>query len=274
MTVFLTFNYSGQPLELATMDTAPERLAPANPAAPGAGQITFAPIVLSAPEVAPDGTVTMTTEISGKNIAYIYVDWMLYDQAAQRLVGPLQQRHLSAARNKETGGVIRPRWGKRGVSVAISLTPTVSLLTNGAAFTFGFARPADYGKAASETLYSLNGLYAAANAAPVKAKMTFNGAGEMVKLTGLKPGFGRGIHVLAPQPGDQFTPFTHMLTPPAEESGAWTHETGQANPLTFGEGPIRRVEEKIWPGAYYVGLTVEDLDGQYHHHYAPLTIIA
>lgn len=274
MTVFLTFNYSGQTLELATLDAAPESLPPADSAAPGAGQITFAPIVLSAPEIAPGGTLTLTTTISGKNMAYIYVDCMLYDQTAHRLIGPLQRHHLPATRNKETGGVIRPRWGKGAVSVAISLTPTVSLLTNGAAFTFGFARPADYGKAAAETRHFLSGLYTAANAAPVKAKMIFNGAGEMVKLTGQKPGFGQGAYDLTPQPGDQFTPFTHMLTLPAEEGGAWLHETGQANPLTFGEGPIRRVEEKIWPGAYYVGLAVEDLDGRYHHHYAPLTVVA
>ena len=84
---FLTYHYTGEPFDPSTADLsavtpakstqtdftqAAEESAPqenAQVTAPGAGEITIAPIQVSASQIGPDGTVTLSTEVSGTNIA-------------------------------------------------------------------------------------------------------------------------------------------------------------------------------------------------------------
>jgi hypothetical protein len=54
---------------------------------PGAGQITIAPIDISASEIGPDGSVTLSTEITGSNVGYIYYYISYYDETLFYLYG-------------------------------------------------------------------------------------------------------------------------------------------------------------------------------------------
>ena len=100
---FLTFHYTGETFDPAAADLtvltpaqstqtdftqAVEESAPetnAQVAAPGAGEITIAPITVSASEIGPDGVVTLSTEISGSNIGYIYYYVSYYDEESRFL---------------------------------------------------------------------------------------------------------------------------------------------------------------------------------------------
>ena len=49
-------------------------------AAPGDGKISIKPIKVSAHEIGPEGSVKMTTEITGANVAYVYYYVSYYDE--------------------------------------------------------------------------------------------------------------------------------------------------------------------------------------------------
>ncbi len=104
---FLTFHYTGQPL--ATSDDGPQPGAEIS--APGAGQLSFTPLTLSAEQIAGDETVTMQTEITGDQLAYVYLFIGYYDEFEQRDSGRRHGLHRCRRDQGDWRGVL-PRLGR------------------------------------------------------------------------------------------------------------------------------------------------------------------
>jgi hypothetical protein len=280
MPAFRTFHHAGRTLELAPFEAAARKASPtarslrsqAKIIAPGAGAFEIEPIALSSDEIAWGEAVTVSTRISGKNIAFIYVDLALYDQERDRLYGPVYRDYILAGHDKEVGGVRYPDW-EDSIYVEIEIEPVLRVLTDGVDSAFGFISPERYGVAAEDAVYWLDGLYTLADGQSTRdARMFFDSAGKMDRV--LASGkFGKGApRALTPQPGDQFTPFAQALVPPQDKTGGWKREKCLTNTLTFRGPSIWWDEENLIPGMYLAGVIVQDLDGNLSRKYAELTI--
>lgn len=273
MEVFQTFEYNGKVLQLATYEPASSpRVAPAKASstrAPGAGKFEIGQINLSAAKITAGEELTLTAQITGKNIAFIYTDILLKDKSLDQFYGPLARETIQADRNKETRGISHPDWDDV-INLSVRLSPSLHLLTDGVDSAFAFLIPAGY----SNSDYRLDGLYTpTGGASPRRARITFDSAGETKDVLVYKEQGSRSMpHELTLKQGDQFAPFVQIFTPPTDENQKWKVTTALSTPLTFRDQPLRWVTEAPMPGEYLVGLLVQDLDGHLTRQYMPFSL--
>jgi hypothetical protein len=263
MTVIQTFEHNGKVLQLITYESAPPKPTKSI-RAPGAGKFEIGQINLS-------DEFTLTAQITGKNIAYIYTEILLKDKNLNQFYGPIAREYIQADRDKETGGISRPDWDDT-INLAVTLRPSLTLLTDGVDSAFGFCIPEGY----RNPNYRLDGLYAPADGtAPRRARITFDSNGETKEIVVFKEQGRRSTpHALTPKQDDQFAPFVQILTQPARaaENGKWEATTALSTPLTFRQQPLQLITEYPMPAEYLVGILVQDLDGGFTRKYVPLTI--
>jgi len=272
MEVFQSFDYNGKVLQLAIAEAeSVDKLSksPSNKA-PGAGKFEIGPINLSTQKIAAGEGFTLTAQITGKNIAYIYSEVLFHDKELNQFYGPVAREYIQADRNKESSGVSHPLWDDE-INLTVRLNPSLRLLTDGADSAFGFLVPAGYGS----TEYHLDGLYISANGvAKQRARITFDNAGKTIAVMVYKEQGRRVVpHALTFKNDDKFIPSVQILTEPTHETQSWQITKGFSTPLTFQNQPLYWVEESLlMPGDYLVGLLVQDLDGGLTRKYAPLTV--
>ena len=271
MGTFRTFEYNGKILQLAAYEPEPSAKPIKAPSAdaPGAGKFEIGPVSLSAEKIAAGETFTLTAQVAGKNIAFLYTEVLLHDKELNQLYGPVAREYIQAERNKESGGVSRPDWDD-AINIATRLNPGLRLLTDGVDSAFGFLLPEGYGSSG----YQLDGLYTSADGVTQRrARISFDSAGEITKVIAYKEqGGGAAPHALTFKPGDQFTPFIQILNPPEDGNLPWQVTTGLSTPLTFRGQPLRWEAAPLMPGDYLVGLLAQDLDGGLARQYAPLAV--
>ena len=262
MEVFQTFEHNGKLLQLAAYE--PESPKPAKTSSirvPGAGKFEIGQINLA-------DDFTLTAQVTGKNIAHIYTEILLKDKNLNQFYGPVSREYIQADQDKETGGINHPDWDN-DINLAVTLRPSLRLLTDGVDSAFCFSIP----KAYENPDYHLDGLYTPADgAAQRRARITFDSNGKTKEMIAYKENGRRSTpHALTPNQGDQFAPFVQILTPPTED-GKWDISTAFSNPLTFRDQPFYVVAESPMPAEYLVGILIQDLDGDFSRKYVPLTI--
>jgi hypothetical protein len=278
---FLTFHYTGQPIDPAAADLtvlepaqsaqtdfteAASRSAPAANAqfvAPGGGEgITIAPLTASAEEIGKDGTVTLSTEISGSNIGYIYIYVAYYDEQSDSFLSA-DSDFISAENTKELNGIYYPDWGDTSFPLEYEWTPTLWYMSDGnpdndqrALFS-----PETYGASDAENIYTVRGVYTyVADNVPVDAIMSFNGDGVMQSIFGFSGDNGAGsMAEIRPQPGDTFTITDEWLEFDKNPDGEYKNYDGGV--MTFGDTPFTFTSYSAYPGKYVLGIIVEDLNG-------------
>jgi len=263
MTVIQTFEHNGKVLQLATYE--PESPKPAKVSSalvPGAGKFEIGQINLS-------DDFTLTAQVIGKNIAYIYTEVLLKDKSLDQFYGPVSRVYIQADQDKETDGINYPDWDET-IDLAVTLRPSLRLLTDGVDSAFAFATPESY----DNPNYRLDGLYTPADgAASRRTRITFDSNGKTKEILAFKEqGNLATPHTLTPNQDDQFAPFVQILTPSAEEDGKWDVTAALSNPLTFRDQPLSIVAETPIPAEYLVGILIQDLDGKLTRKYVPLTI--
>jgi len=258
MTILKTFEHKGRSLKLSAYH------APAKPAkkpttrrAPGAGKFEIEQLNIS-------DELTLTAQISGENIAYLFVEILMKD--GEKFYGPVLREYIPADSDKETGGIKRPNWGNP-ISLSLPLRPSLTLLTDGVDSAFAFAIPEGYGNSGNR----LDGQFTpAAEGKQSRARITFDSDGKIIEILAFKEQRTKSTpHALTPKNGDTFAPFVQALT---ETDGNWQAETVLATALTFGEQPFRLEKESLIPGEYLVGIVVQDLDGGLTRKYVPMAV--
>jgi len=264
MTTPKIFNHKGRALKL-TAYNAPAKPAskPSSHRAPGAGQFEISQLTLA--------ENTLTAQISGKNIAYLFVEILMKD--GEKFYGPVLREYIPADSDNETGGVKRPDWSNP-ISISIKLRPSLTLLTDGVDSAFAFCIPTGYGDSGCQ----LDGQYiSAAEGKQSRARISFDGDGTLrVKeiLAFNEQKMKSTPHALTPKPGDKFAPFVQILTPSDEQDGKFLRktETALSTPLSFGEQPFQLLTEDLIPGEYLIGILIQDLDGGIARKYVPFPI--
>lgn len=256
MTILKTFEHKGRSLKLTAYD------APAKPAkkpsarrAPGAGDFEITQLAFA--------DNTLTAQISGKHIAYLFVEILMKDGG--KFYGPVLREYIPADSDKETGGILRPDWGDP-ISLSIPLRPSLTLLTDGVDSAFAFCIPEGY--RVSGCL--LDGRLTTSES-QFQARIVFNGAGGVKEVLAFKQRqqMRSMPRPVTPKPGDIFAPFVQILR---GEDDDWKTETALSTTLTFGSQPFRLEKESLMPGEYLAGVLVQDLDGGLTRKYAPFEI--
>jgi hypothetical protein len=279
---YLTYHYTGALFEAGNADVAVltpaqstetdfseavEESAPEEDAeitAPGAGQLSIAPISVSASEIGLDDIVTLNTEITGQNIAYVYyyVSYYWEDDGSYLTA---DAGFVEPGATKEIGGVYYPDWGEEGVaSVEYEWDPTLYYMSDGneANDQFAFFEPTVYGADVSEDIYTVRGTYTFMDTGTlIDAEIDFNGNGDMQSVWGYsEENDGSGTwHEITPKPGDTFTITDEYLEFDMNPDGEFVDYDGGV--MTFGETPFTMVAYYVFPGDYTLAIGVEDLDG-------------
>jgi len=287
---FLTYHYTGAAFDPASADLSvltpaqgaqtdfTEAVAEAAPeegadvVAPGSGEFTIAPLEVSASEVGPDGTVTLSTEISGANVAYVYYYVSYYSEDDDSYL-TADQGYINADDVKEVGGVYYPDWGDDGIiPITFDWEPTLYYLSDGneANDQFAFFEPTVYGTEVDT--YSVRGTYTFTNSGnQMDAEIDFYGE-EMQAVWGFtgdndSAGAWREI---TPQPGDTFTITEEWLEFTDNPDGEFVDYPGGT--MTFGEKPFSIVAYYAQSGSYTLAIGAEDFDGNTVWEFTEVTV--
>lgn len=235
--------------------------------APGAGDIEISTPILSAETVTSGGEISCKTTISGRNIAQISLEVML--QLGRKMVGPICRDFLRSPEDRETKGILRPRWTAEN-GVEFNVPSGLKLLYCGEGFTLACMWPERYGTAADDQTWNLEGVYQRGGGEPFRARFEFDHQGALIRKTGFYPTSMRGLispFELFIEDGDTFEPYVTILTDGKEEGLA------TVNPIMLGGGCLLHwVPAETPDGIYHVGVLVEDFDGQEHRKYSSFTI--
>ncbi len=290
---FLTFHYAGETFDPAAADLAVltpaqstqtdftqavEESAPdagAQITAPGAGQLTIAPLTVSASEIKPDGVVTLSTEITGSNIAYVYYYVSYYTESDGSYL-TADQGFINSGDVKEISGIYYPDWGNEGVvSIEYDWEPTLFYMSDGneANDQFAFFQPTVYGADVAGDIYTVRGTYTFIDSGTeMDAEIDFNGEGDMQSVWGFSgEENGAGAwHEINPQPGDTFSITDEYLDFDQNPEGEFVDYVGGS--MTFGDTPFTMVPYYAFSGSYALAIGVEDLDGNTTWEFTEVTV--
>jgi hypothetical protein len=290
---FLTYHYTGQNFDPAAADlavltpaespqtdftqaaedSAPE--AGAEVVAPGAGELSIAPLSVSASEIGPDGIVTLSTEITGSNIAYVYYYVSYYNESDGSYL-TADEGFINSGDIKEIGGVYYPDWGNEGVvSIEYDWEPTLYYMSDGneANDQFAYFEPTVYGVDATGDIYTVRGTYTFMDTGTeMDAVIDFSGDGNMQSVWGFTGdnNSSGAWHEINPQPGDTFTITEEWLDFDQNPDGEFVDYIGGT--MTFGDTPFTMVPYYAFSGTYALAIGVEDMDGNTTWEFTVVTV--
>ncbi|MCA1899346.1 MAG: clostripain-related cysteine peptidase [Chloroflexi bacterium] len=289
---FLTYHYTGEPFDPASADLsavtpaksaerdfaqAAEESAPqqtAQIAAPGGGEISIAPLQVSAVEIGPNDSVTVSVEVSGSNIGYIYYYVSWYDETSASYL-TADMGFIAAENVKQIDGVYYPDWGDDStLAFDFDWEPTLYFMSDGnpANDQFAFFEPSVYGVSDLDDVYSVRGIFQyAGSSRQIDAVMQFGGDGKMKNLYGFTGQGGAGApREIVPRPGDTFTIIEQWLDFDQNPDGEFVDYLGGV--MTFGDQPFEMVPYYAYSGDYILGVIATDLNGGSVEEFIEVTV--
>ena len=265
---FLAYFYTGKQFE-------PQTKGPTIPAgvtrAPGATAIQVGPVQATSTNTAPGKPITLTAEINGKDIGYIYFFTGYYDEQGNS-INVVDMDYLEAPETREQDGVYYPVWPEDGsFNVQFKFEPLAFALTDGDTTAEALLSPQTYGASADQATYTVEGTYNFANGdPPLHARRTCVTAccARSLRLTRTRAPGRRGKSTI--QPGDTFTVQQKWLD--LDQNGKVQQVGWQdGETITLGNGrSMGRLDAAA--GDYVVGFIVEDLDGNQFPVYQKVTV--
>jgi len=240
--------------------------------APGAGSdITVAPLETSAEEIGMDDLLTLSTDIQGSNVAYIYLYVSYFDEESDSYL-TADMQFVGAEETLEIGGVYYPDWGDEVGGIEVDWEPTVYFMSDGETEEFAYFEPETYGLTEEEDTYIVRGIYTFADGGDQRdAFIRFGGDGVMRSVFGFTGEDGTGApREISPQPGDTFTILEEWFEF-GESDGEFVDYEGAT--FTFGDKPFEMVPYYAYPGDYILGIIVEDMNGNYYDAYTEVTVV-
>jgi hypothetical protein len=287
---FLAFHYSGKDFAASTPSQEPQQTQesqqPQEPqqtqepqqAAPGASQITIAPLTVSQNEITTDGSVNIQTDITGDNVAYIYLVGLLKNSTSDKyLAYYIDYLQMNEVGN-EKDGVIYPVWNRTDGKIHISIDWNLAAdgVCDDNTCVFALVNPDKYTTKPEKRLYYVEGWYVYSDTGEkVEAAMYFNNKGKnLIRHIIANPVGNESIispSELTPKAGDQFITVNNVLT--FNDSGQFAGEYQEGNTLTFGNKPFNYGSFGTPdPGNYLVGIMVMDMDGNKSWQFAPVAV--
>ncbi len=271
---FLAYHYSSRPYErTATQLVLPEAGVPVR--APGAGQIQVSPVSLSGSAAAPGQPVTLSADISGQNVGYVYLFVGYYDQEANSIF-LIDSDYLDSETTGEVGGVYYPQWPADGgfsdFTLRFTWDPIVFAISDGSRSVVAHFTPNTFGASFEQAVYTVDGVYTFADGGETRSARLYFSDGLLQQVFTFTGDATTGApHQVFPQTGDTFTVTEEWMD--LDSQGNVTGVASQpGNTLTFGDQMLTWKELDAAAGAYVVGFIVEDLDGNKYESYANVTV--
>ena len=264
---FLSFHYTHTPVGSGVPQPG------AQISAPGASGITIAPVNISSNTVPADGSVTLTTEVTGERIGYIFVLVGSYEKETD-LVLLADASFISSDSSKEIGGVNYPDWGDEGVvPLDVEWKPILWSLSDGHDSKFALVQPEKYGASPEENIYSVKGIYTFGSGEKRYAKLFFGHDGALRQVIGFTGQGGTGAPgEISPEPGDEFTILNQWVKWSKIKEGIIEIVEKEGGTLTFRDEDFTYEGISAEPLTYYIGFMVEDLDGNRYGQFTTVTV--
>jgi hypothetical protein len=265
---FLAYFYTGQQFEPATRSAA----IPAGATrAPGTTPIEIAPIQATSTNSAPGRPITLTTEVSGQDIGYIYLFTGYYDEQGNS-INVIDMDYLESPETRELNGVYYPVWPEDGsFRLQFQFEPLAFALDDGETLAEALLSPETYGAEADQATYTVEGIYRYADGETRHARAYLRD-GVLRQIFAFTEENGNGAPwEITITPGDRFTVLQKWLDLDANGqvvNTAWQ----EGETITFGESPVKWAELDAAAGDYVVGFIVEDLDGNQFPTYQKITV--
>ena len=286
---FLTFHYTGaefaeRDADLAVLGDAQAAMAALDESAmsselasdamvvsPAKGEISLTDIGFSADEINIEEMVTVSTEITGENIGYIYYYVAWYEPESDSYL-TADMGFISSEEVKENGGIIYPDWGTDlTFELSFDWEPTLYYLSNGTEEEdqFAYFDPEVYGATLETDVYSVYGVYTFADSGKeYDAVIKFDGNGDMQAIYGFTK--QDSLSQITPSEGDTFTITEEWLEFANSDEGELVNYEGGT--ITYNGTNFTMVPYYGYTGDYVLGVVVEDLDGNRVESYGYLTV--
>jgi hypothetical protein len=205
---FLAFHYTGQDfIPQDGIAYVPDR--GSEIVAPGASELSIAPIQVSDTQVTDDEIITLSTTVTG-DPSYIYFIVYFYNPDSNAY-WVADTSYVFAENTIDVGGVTTPDYGSSPIQVEYEWDPSLFVLTDGTNEAFALFEPDEYIDANGVSTYSVYGQYTPANGGvPTDAKITFDPDGNLLHIYALPDPDGNGITTaveVTPQIGDTFVDY-------------------------------------------------------------------
>ncbi len=263
---FLAFHYTGEEMPATNTRKAIAPTKGVKITAPGAEKLVIDEITISANVATQDKPVTLSTEIRGEDIGFIYTFVGYYDSKTSELT-VVDSDYLEGDATREIDGVYYPDWTDNAiVPIEFDWEPTLYAISDGKTSAIAQFAPEDYGAAGDDATYSVDGIYTFADSGETMYAVMYFKSGEMTGVFGFNgnatsTGAPRQI---TPEAGDQFTVLMETIT---EDITMTEGET-----LTFGDENFYWEEVPAQPGQYLLGFIAEDLNGNTYEEYVPVEV--
>ena len=134
MDTLCRYEHEGRTLEIAALDdswpvAAVPDLLPGSTLKPA--DVTLGAVALSASTIAPGAPLTLSAQVGGKDVAFVYLELLLRDPAREQYYGPVYREAMAAPATKTVGGVTYPDWSAAPMA-QVTFEPVLRLLTDGA----------------------------------------------------------------------------------------------------------------------------------------------
>lgn len=239
---------------------------------PGSGNISISEITKTGDSVAPGDSVTLSANISGQNVGHVYLFSGLFDSQSNSIY-VADTDYLESPETQELNGVYYPVWPEGGeFRMNFEWEPLLFSITDGNQSVLALFNPVDYGAAAEDAQYYVDGTYIFADGGEHRrAKMYFKD-GKLFQIFGYYGKDDAGAPAeITPTIGDQFTISQKWMD--LDSSGSISqvvYEDGDT--LTFGLSSFKWEQVYAPAGEYLVGFLVSDMDGNLTQSYTQMTV--
>lgn len=268
---FLAFHYTGQAFAPDMGQASiPDRNAAVT--APGASELTVAPVQLSDNFITGDETISLSTTVTG-NVSYIYFILYFYNPEADAYwVGDTS--YVFSENTITIDGVNIPDYGSSPIQVDYEWSPGLFVLMDGQKEAFALFEPDEYINAEGVSTYSVYGQYTYINgSSPDDAKMVFDSDGNLLHIYALPDPNGNGISTpveITPQLGDQFTDYVQSYYFDENNEPYFDYSLSE-DVFTWGDQGFRFESRYPVDGEYAIGFYAADFDNNTVESYEFIT---
>ena len=268
---FLVFHYSNRYFE----PDAVEAVTPSSgmmTRAPGGGDISISEITTSANSVTAGEYISMSADISGENIGYIYLFTGYYEPQSNSIL-VVDTDYLESPDTEKLNGVYYPVWPEADTfGMTFDWEPIVFTISDGSQSVIALFNPSAYGVSAEEAVYVVQGVYTFAESGEQRRAELYFKDGKLFQIFGYQGNETAGApSEITPAVGDTFTLSYQWME--LGENGAVSqvvYEDGDT--LTFGDTPFTWDTAYAPEGDYLVGFLAADLDGRLTQAYTQITV--
>ncbi len=266
---FLVYHYNDRPFQRTAAEplVAPDSIT----RAPGSGNISIANLVGSASSVAPGDYVTVSAEITGEKIGYIYWFAGYYDQQSNSIL-IADTDYLESGQDGELSGVYYPVWPDQTFKLNFEWGTELFVISDGNTKAIAHLKPTVYGANEADAIYVVEGTYTFGDTGEArKAELLFKNE-KLYQVYGFKDGDLAGQPAeITPNVGDSFTVVNRWIELDTSGYAQQTvSEDGQT--LTFSGKPFTWEQQYAPSGEYVVGFIVGDLDGNNREAFTKVTV--